>query len=89
MQSSKEHLGTNKRLQLLASVSRCEDVGNSVTMREIRRVFSLAFSKADVEDILRGAELGQVRPTRGPFVVRRWALFYEKVGFEAQAGRST
>ena len=47
---------------------------------EIRTACRLAFIKADTEDRLRRAELRQIRPTRGPFVVGQWVLFYDKVG---------
>ena len=44
---------------------------------EIRKACRLAFIKADTEDRLRRAEIRQIRPTRGPFPVGSWVLFYD------------
>ena len=45
---------------------------------EIRTACRLAFIKADTEDRLRRAEIRQIRPTRGPFVVGQWVLFCDQ-----------
>ena len=45
---------------------------------EIRAACRLAFIKADTEDRLRRAELRQIRPTRGPFAIGQWVLFYDQ-----------
>ena len=45
---------------------------------EIRTACRLAFIKADTEDRLRRAEIRQIRPTRGPFHVGQWVLFYDQ-----------
>ncbi|CAK0827114.1 unnamed protein product [Prorocentrum cordatum] len=45
---------------------------------EIRTQCRMAFIQTDTEDRLRRAELRQIRPTRGPFVVGQWVLFYDQ-----------
>ncbi|CAK0903623.1 unnamed protein product, partial [Prorocentrum cordatum] len=45
---------------------------------EIRARCRMAFIQTDAEDRLRRAELRQIRPMRGPFVVGQWVLFYDQ-----------
>ncbi|CAK0841114.1 unnamed protein product [Prorocentrum cordatum] len=45
---------------------------------EIRTQCRMAFIQTDTGDRLRRAELRQIRPTRGPFVVGQWVLFYDQ-----------
>ncbi|CAK0891172.1 unnamed protein product [Prorocentrum cordatum] len=82
-------LGRDVRLPAsLADDAEVERVGEQVAAAtpgsrfarkvEIRTQCRMAFIQTDTEDRLRRAELRQIRPTRGPFVVGQWVLFYDQ-----------
>ncbi|CAK0848557.1 unnamed protein product, partial [Prorocentrum cordatum] len=82
-------LGRDARLPAsLADDAEVERVGEQVAAAtpgsrfarkvEIRNQCRMAFIQTDTEDRLRRAELRQIRPTRGPFVVGQWVLFYDQ-----------
>ncbi|CAK0838030.1 unnamed protein product [Prorocentrum cordatum] len=82
-------LGRDVRLPAsLADDAEVERVGEQVAAAtpgsrfarkvEIRAQCRMAFIQTDTEDRLRRAELRQIRPTRGPFVVGQWVLFYDQ-----------
>ncbi|CAK0817009.1 unnamed protein product [Prorocentrum cordatum] len=82
-------LGRDVRLPAsLADDAEVERVGEQVAAAtpgsrfarkvEIRTQCRMAFAQTDTEDRLRRAELRQLRPTRGPFVVGQWVLFYDQ-----------
>ncbi|CAK0894249.1 unnamed protein product [Prorocentrum cordatum] len=82
-------LGRDVRLPAsLADDAEVERVGEQVAAAtpgsrfarevEIRTRCRMAFIQTDPEDRLLRAELRQIRPTRGPFVVGQWVLFYDQ-----------